>query len=126
MRKLLEKFRRWVAGDMGEQNKQLTELLAAARSVITGLNSALGKSYTDAQTENFEKLILLGAIALQSGGEIVLPNAFISAVSTGEYSVEISPSQDKDSLVIRLKWHREDGLPFPPAEAATEPPEICT
>lgn len=105
--------KRRFAGEVGEQNVKLAEGIVQQQAIINGMNLAIGQAYQRAQSEHYEKLVFLGALALQSGGKIVLPRTFIDAITEGDYRVQIGPGED-NTLVITLKN---------PAEEQSEPEE---
>lgn len=99
---LWRKCRQLLAGPVGRENRQLLATMTAQMSVVRGLNDALGHTHEALALERYERLVFLGALALQAGGELTLPLEFIETVQGGNYSVNISPTEDKKALVIRL------------------------
>jgi hypothetical protein len=94
-------FKRQCAEEIGAENESIKQLLRNYMNSNQALSLALGETFGNGQQEYLEKLTFLGAVALQSNGEFILPRIFLETVSNGQYKIEIHP--DKENLIIRLK-----------------------
>lgn len=102
LKKLWTRARNRIAGKVGEQNAEMAALLAQCHSLITGLNVALGQATTAAQVQEHERMVFLAAVALQNGGEFVLPRTMIDTVVNGHYQVEVKLTEDQQGVHIRV------------------------
>lgn len=124
----LARFGRWLAGDNNEKVEVLEKAAGILQAVVAGQNAALAHMHQSYENEHAEKLLLLAALALQAGGEMVLPKTFIEAVSNGRYALDAASSPDGQAIVFRLRLKEPEAAPdgttppFQPAEAATQPP----
>ncbi len=81
-----------------KQNKEIQE----QRAIIDSLNHSLSHAHQAAKNEYHEKLIWLGAFAMQAGGTVELPAEFIEALQKSNYTVNINHDNTTNSYTIHL------------------------
>lgn len=100
---MFKKLSAWLRGKLlGEKYAEAVELLQRYRWTVEGLNESLGNLHRCHQQERQEKMVYLGAIAMQSGGSFELPKAFLDTVMGGNYLLSIRPKEDGSAVVISV------------------------
>ncbi len=70
--------------------------------VVASLEQALVAAQAETRAERHEKLVFLGAVAMQAGGEFLLPMPFLDTVSDGDYRLTIRTEDDKSAVRVTL------------------------
>lgn len=95
---------KWLKAEAEELYKTNEGLLALANETAEtnrALLTSLTASHKNAENEQYQKLLFMGAIALQSGGMVSVPIEFIEMVQQGNYLVTTTHSEDDKVVFVK-------------------------
>lgn len=86
---------------------------AGPSQAMIAVNAALTWSLAVAcqklEEEQHKNAILLGAIALQAGGELVLPEVFLNTILEGNYRLSTRRDEAREAVVIGVRDSQGEG-----------------
>jgi hypothetical protein len=85
-----------------QETRELHRQLRAANTQIVGLTEALGKKVEEMESSRYHQSLLVGAIALQQGGEIILPFSLLDVVEEEDYTITLTVNHEEKTLRLQL------------------------